>query len=99
MNTRDGKGRKTSRSSKREARPRLVAKTTPEIKDWLRRAAEHETEQLRSSVRSVTSGTGEQVIDLGQLKVTESHIIRRAVERELIKIQMAGGPGPTPTDD
>lgn len=85
------KGRPTSRLRKSEARPRLVAKSTPEVKDWLRRAAEWETERLRAGVRREVE---EGIVDPGQLKVTESHIIRRGVERELLKIYEAGGPGP-----
>ena len=88
-----GKGRPTSRRRKREVRPRLVAKSTPEVKDWLGRAAEWETERLRAGVRREMD---EGLVDIGQLKVTESHIIRRAVERELLRIHMEGGPGPEP---
>ena len=94
MNAR-GKGRPTSRRRKKAVRPRLAAKSTPEVKDWLRRAAEWETKRLGATVREM----GEGIVDSGQLKVTESHIIRRAVERELLKIQMAGGPGPNPDSD
>ena len=97
MSARRGKGRPRSRSRKKEARPRLVAKTTLEVKDWLRRCADWETKRLRSSVRQVAGD--KEIIDIGQLKVTESHVIRRAVERELIRIELAGGPGITPTED
>jgi hypothetical protein len=82
--------------SKKQRRPRLVADTVPEIKDWLKRAAGWETERLRAGVRREV---GEGLVDIGQLKVTESHVIRRAVERELLKIEMEGGPGPNPDSD
>ena len=91
------KRRPSARPKKsRERRPRLVADTVPEIKDWLRRAAKWETERLRAGVRREVD---EGVIDLGQLVVTESHIIRRAVERELIKMRKDGGPGPNRDPD
>lgn len=90
------KKRRRARSKKKQRRPRLVADTVPEIKDWLKRAADWETERLRAGVRREVD---EGIVDAGQLVVTESHIIRRAVERELIKLQMDGGPGLNPDSD
>ena len=73
--------------------PRLVATTTPAVKDWLKRAAEWATERLRTTVRD-EDRVG--ILETGRLKVTESDIIRRAVERELVKMQRNGAPGPNP---
>lgn len=69
------------KKKKAKERPRLAAKTTLEVADWLSRAADYETEK----------GLGK-----GALAVTKSDIIRRAVDRELLKIQEAGGPSLDP---